>query len=166
MRKSWLTVIFPSLTLPCLAYALFVAMDLLPYLIIGVACMIPIAVCLVVAGRFPDMIARFPHLVLVPTYLLCSATMVWFLISFGDDLLPAGTSTGGRYAVDATGDYLAAWTGLVLTLFGIIAVWIMVADAWGRWRKRHTTQGGAHPASRPGRGGADKAPGRRAKQPR
>jgi uncharacterized membrane protein YuzA (DUF378 family) len=166
MRRSWLTIVFPALALPCLAFALFVEMNVLPYLIIGVACMIPLVVCFTVVTRFPRVIARFPRLVLALIYLLCSAATIWFLVSFGDDLLPVGSSTGGRHAVDATGGFLAAWTGLVLTLFGIAAVWLMIADAREQRRKARPAQGGAHPESRPVRRVADKSPGRRAKQHR
>jgi hypothetical protein len=159
-------MVFPGLAVLGLAYSLFVVMDLLPYLIIGVACMIPLAVCLIVPYRFPRVIDRFPRIVLALIYLLCSVAMVWFLVSFGDDLLPVGSTTGGRHAVDATGNFLAAWTGLMLALFGIAGVWFMIADVLERRRKARVVKGGASPGSRRGRRDADKSSGRRPEQRR
>src|SRR5579862_6050534 len=114
-RKTWLTLFFPGLVLPALVLALFIEPDLIPDLIIGVACMIPIAACLLAAYRFPGVIERFPRLLVTSIFLLCSAAEIWFLASYGDDLLPSGASTGGRHPVHATGGYLAAWTALVLS---------------------------------------------------
>jgi len=140
MRKA---ILFPGVgSLLGLLFVLFVAPSLLPDLIIAVACMIPLVLCFVVAARVST-----SRIVLTLTFLLCSAAEVWFLASFGEDLLPSGTTAfvgnavGGYEEVDATGGYMAAWTTLVLTLFGLIGAWIMIADVLETRRKARLAQG-------------------------
>ncbi|MEI9982401.1 MAG: hypothetical protein WDN69_03815 [Aliidongia sp.] len=138
-------------------YEIIVTLDLISYIIIAVASVIPPALCFAAASRVP----RF----LLPlVYLLGSIAMIWFLHSFGDDLLPRGTVIYFRHStIDASGDFLAAWTGLMLTLYGIAAVWFMIADARERRRKALLPQTGANPGSRHGRrdGGKSRAAGAR-----
>jgi hypothetical protein len=149
MTRYWFTLAFPTLTLASLVFAVVVERTLIPYMIIAVACVVPLAVCFMMANRVP-------RIVLAIIYVLCSAATIWFLASAGDHLLPAGTSTGGRYATDATGGFLAAWTGVMSALFGLTAVSFMIADARELRRKARLTTGGVHPNARHARRQAKK----------
>ena len=70
--------------------------------------------------------------------------------------LDVGASTGGRHPMDATGVYMAVWTGIVSVLFGIMAVWLMIVEARVRRREALKAAGGAHPTGRPPRRHAGK----------
>ena len=158
MGRNLLTRIFPGLALLGLVYVIVVEMSLIPYIIIAVASVIPPAICFVAASRVP----RF---VLPLIYLLCSAAMVWFLVSVGDDLLPTGTMIYNRHStIDASGDFLAAWTGLMLGLYGITAACIMIADARERRRKARQAETGAQPGPRRLRGAGGRSSRHRSKE--
>jgi hypothetical protein len=149
MTRYWFYTAFPTLTLASLVFAVVVERTLIPYLIIAVACVVPFAPCFLMANRVP-------RIVLAMIYVLCSAATVWFLASAGDHLLPAGTSTGGRFATDATGGFMAAWTGVMSALFGLTAVSFMIADARALRRKARLAPGGVRPTARHARREAEK----------
>lgn len=78
---------------------------------------------------------------LVFVYLLCAAATIWFLLLVGDHLMPTGSTFGGRHdPLDATAEQLARWTGVMLTLFGIAAVWLMILDLLDVRRKARLGQ--------------------------
>ena len=63
------------------AYWLAYEMDVLPYVIIAIASVIPPAACFLASRRVPRFVLPF-------VYLLCSVAIVWFLHLVGDYLLP------------------------------------------------------------------------------
>ena len=140
------------------AYWLAYEMDALPYVIIAIASVIPPAACLVVSGRVP-------RLVLPLIYLLCSAAIVWFLHLAGDHLLPDGTVIYNRHStIDASGDYMAVFAAIMLTLYGIAALWFMIADARARWREERLAEMGVSTGSRRARRHGIKSSRRRSKE--
>ncbi len=117
------------------------APQMIVWLYIGVACMLPFGLCVLVSDKVPTYL-------LPVIYIVASVAIVWFLYVAGDSLLPEEayyTTSGGRSSGssisrthEVTGSYLAAWTGLALFFFGAIGAWVMLGDALATYRKKHT----------------------------
>jgi di/tricarboxylate transporter len=149
MTRPWLSILYSIVPIAGLLFAVLIVQTIIPYMIIAVACVIPFAVCFWVADRVP-------RVALPMIYIVCVAATIWFLATEGDHLLPVGASTGGRHPMDATGVYMAVWTGIVSVLFGSMAVWLMIVEARVRRREALKAAGGARPNGRPPRRHAGK----------
>jgi hypothetical protein len=140
------------------AYWLAFELDLLTYVIIAIASVIPPAACLVASSRVPRLVQPL-------IYLLCSAAIVWLLHLVGDYLLPDGAMIHNRHStIDASGDYMATFTGIMLTLYGIAALWFMIAEARARRREERLAEMGAPPGARRARRHGGKSSRRRSSE--
>lgn len=143
MSKAWNAIkwlLYLGLPGICAGFLLKIfAPQMIVWLYIGVACMLPIGLCILVSDKVPTYL-------LPVIYMVASVAIVWFLYVAGDSLLPEETyytTRGGRSSGsyisrthEATGSYLAAWTGLALFVFGAIGAWVMIGDALAAYRKK------------------------------